>query len=40
MVTAIDDAMTPSWNFAQLIKYIRTMLVYQTTNIHESDSLG
>jgi len=26
MVTAIDDAMTPSWNVAQLIKYIQTKL--------------
>ena len=26
MVTAIDDAMTPSWNVAQLIKYIKTKL--------------
>ena len=26
MVTAIDDPMTPSWNVAQLIKYIKTKL--------------
>ena len=40
MVTAFDDVMMPSWNVAQLIKYIKTKLGFQTTNIHESDPLG
>ena len=39
MVTAIDRAMTPSWNVAQLIKYIKTRLGLQSTNIYESDPL-
>ena len=32
-----DDAMTASWNIAQLKKYIKTRLGFQNNNIHKND---